>query len=309
MTRYFRPEAKVQAQTMVMFVKAAMAQRIRNLDWMSQPTKDAAQMKLAAIRVAIGYPDRWRDYSALRLKDDDLYGNMRRLYAFDWAWEVDKLRRPVDRDEWQMAPQSVGAQAAQPRLFMLFTAGLLQPPIFDPNADAAANFGGLGAVIGHEIGHFFDDNGWQVDTAGVRRSWWASEDATQFRERTDRLVRQLETYEASPGVRVDGRRTLSEFMAHLEGLEVALDAYHAFLGKEPAPVLEGLTGDQRFFLAFAQAWKAKVTDEFWRRIEDQAPPIVAINGVLKNMDAWYTAFDVRPGDTNYLPPQHRIRIW
>jgi putative endopeptidase len=208
-----------------------------------------------------------------------------------------------------MAPQAVGAQAAQPRLFILFTAGLLQPPIFDPNADPAVNFGGLGAVIGHEIGHFFDDSGWRIDATGARRSWWAPQDAAQFQARTERLVRQLETYEASPGVHVDGRRTLSEFMAHLEGLEVALDAYHAFLGNKPAPILDGFTGDQRFFLAFAQTWKAKVSDEFWRRIEDQAPPIVTINGVLRNMDEWYAAFDVQPADRNYLKPEERIRIW
>jgi putative endopeptidase len=309
MTRYFRPEARAQVETMVTFIKAAMAERIRRLDWMSPQTKEAALQKLVAIRVGIGYPDRWRDYSGLRLRADDLYGNMRRLAAFDWARETDKLRRPVDRDAWDMAPQAVGAQAAQPRLFMLFTAGLLQPPIFDPHADPAVNFGGLGAVIGHEIGHFFDDNGWRIDATGARRSWWAPEDAAQFEERTERLVRQLERVEASPGVRVDARRTLSEFMAHLEGLEVALDAYHASLGDKPAPILDGFTGDQRFFLAFAQTWKAKVTDEFWRRIEDQAPPIVTINGVLRNIDEWYTAFDVKPSDANYLKPEDRIRIW
>lgn len=309
MTEYFRPEAKAQVETMVGLIKAAMAERIRRLDWMSAPTKDAALQKLSAIRVGIGYPDHWRDYSALRLRKDDLYGNVRRLAAFDWAREAGKLRRPVDRDAWDMAPQAVGAQAAQPRLFMLFTAGLLQPPIFDPGADPAVNFGGLGAVIGHEIGHFFDDNGWRIDASGARRSWWSAADAAQFQARTDRLVRQLETCEASPGVALDARRTLSEVMAHLEGLEVALDAYHAFLGGQPAAVLDGFTGDQRFFLAFAQTWKAKVTDELWKRIEDQAPPIVTINGVLRNMDGWYAAFDVKPGDRHYLKPEDRVRIW
>jgi putative endopeptidase len=276
---------------------------------MSPATKEAALQKLGAIRVGIGYPDHWRDDSRLRLREEDLYGNVRRLAAFDWMTELEKLRRPVDRDAWDMAPQAVGAQAAQPRLFMLFTAGLLQPPIFDPTADPAVNFGALGAVIGHEIGHFFDDNGWRIDATGARRSWWSAADAEQFQERTERLVRQLETYEAAPGVRVDAHRTLSEFMAHLEGLEVALDAYHAFLGDRPAPILEGFSGDQRFFLAFAQTWKAKVTDEFWKRIEDQAPPVITINGVLRNMDEWYSAFDVKPGDKNYLKPEDRIRIW
>lgn len=303
MARYFRPEAKAQVETMVRFVKAAMGERIRRLDWMSPRTKEAALAKLAAIRVGIGYPDRWRDDAALDLRPDDLYGNMRRLAAFDWRWELGKLRRPVDRDAWEMAPQAVGAQAAQPRLFMLFTAGLLQPPIFDPNADPAVNFGGLGAVIGHEIGHFFDDHGSQIDAKGARRNWWTPDDAAQFQARTDRLVRQLETYH------VDARRTLSEFLAHLEGLEVALDAYHLFLGNRLAPILDGYTGDQRFFLAFAQAWKAKVTPEFWRQIEDQAPPIVTVNGVVRNMDGWYSAFEVHPGDKNYLKPEDRIRIW
>jgi putative endopeptidase len=309
MTKYFRPEARARVETMVRSIKAAMAERIRRLEWMSPQTKEAALQKLAAIRVGIGYPDRWRDDSALELREDDLYGNMRRLAAFEWRRELDKLRRPVDRDAWDMAPQAVGAQAAQPRLYMLFTAGLLQPPIFDANADPAVNFGGLGAVIGHEIGHFFDDSGWRIDATGARRSWWTAEDAAQFQARTEQLTRQLETYEASPGVRVDARRTLSEFMAHLEGLEVALDAYHAFLGNKPAPMLDGFTGDQRFFLAFAQTWKAKVTDEFWRRIEDQAPPVITINGVLRNMDEWYAAFDIQPSDTNYLKPEDRIRIW
>lgn len=209
-----------------------------------------------------------------------------------------------------MAPQAVGAQVSSPRLFMTFSAGILQPPFFDPGADPAVNYGSIGGVIGHEIGHLFDQNGWAYDAQGQKREWWAPGDAGRFRAKTEQLVRMLESNEALPGVPVDGRNTLSEIMANLLGWEVALDAYHASLGGKPAPILDGFTGDQRFFLAFAQNGKAKISDEMFKReMADQPPPIVTINTIVRNMDEWYAAFGVKPGDELYLKPEERVRIW
>lgn len=309
MARFFPPESKAQIEQMVHRIKAAMMDRIRQNQWMQPQTKAEALAKISAVRVGIGYPDEWRDYSGLSLKSDDLYGNVQKTSAYNWAWQVGKLGRPVDREEWLMAPQAVGGQISHTRLFMTLSAGILQPPFFDPGADAAVNYGAIGGVIGHELGHLFDDQGWKMDAKGMMRNWWAPEDAALFQTRSEQMVRMLESNEALPGVPVNGRMTLSETLANLFGWEVALDAYHASLGGKPAPVLDGFTGDQRFFLAFAQNGKAKVRDEFLKQMPTQPPPIVTINTIARNIDEWYTAFGVKPGDELYLQPKERIRIW
>ena len=309
MAKFFSPETKAQIEQMAVNIKAAMGERIRRLDWMGPQTKAEALAKLSALRLGIGYPERWRDYSGLRLRPDDLFGNIQRATAFNWAWQVGKLGRPVDRDEWLLEPYALGAQASYARSYLTFSTGFLQPPYFDPDADPAVNYAAIGATIGHEIGHIFDAGGAQVDSRGVLRDWWAPEDAARFQAMVAKFEARLNSYEEAPGQPVNGKAGLREQMAHLYGLEAALDAYHATLGGKPAPVIDGFTGDQRFFLGFAQIWQGKATDWFRRMNYEHPPLLVIINDVMRNMDEWYVAFDVKPGDRLYLPPEERSRIW
>ena len=310
--RYFPPAAKAQIDDLVAHLRGALKERITRLDWMSPDTKRKALDKLARLDVKIAYPDKWRDYSALEVRPDDLFADMRAVRAFGWQRQVKRLNGPVDRTEWYMNPQTVNASYNESFNEMTFPAGILQPPFFDPAADPAVNYGGIGAVIGHEMIHGFDDEGRKYDGAGVLSTWWTAADAEQFTARAAVLGRQFDSYEPFPGVHLKGDLTMGENIADLGGALVALDAYHNALGGKPAPVIDGLTGDQRFFLSYAQSWRHKATDDSVRQqivSNPHAPVQYRVNGVVRNMDAWYDAFRVKEGDALYLAPEQRVRIW
>jgi putative endopeptidase len=309
---YFPPQSKTKMLALVVELRGALAERLRKLDWMSDETKQKALEKLGKLTVKVGYPDKWRDYSKLTLSADDLYGDVDRAQAFDWAFHVDRLDKPVDREEWDMTPQTVNAYYDPTKNEIVFPAAILQPPFFDPSADPAVNYGAIGQVIGHEMTHGFDDQGRKSDGDGKLSNWWTAEDAKRFTERTDRLADQYSAFEPYPGVHINGKLTLGENIADLGGLLIALDAYHASLHGQPAPVIDGLTGDQRFFLGWAQIWANKMRDDAERRqlsVDPHSPGNFRVNGVGHNLDAWYPAFDVAPGDKLYLAPDQRVRIW
>jgi putative endopeptidase len=310
--RYFPPEAKAQIDDLVAHMRVALKERIARLDWMSPQTKLKALDKLVRLDVKLGYPNKWRDYSALEVRRDDLLADMQATRRFAWLRQVNRLDGPVDRDDWYLSPQTVNASYNENLNQMTFPAGILQPPFFDPAADPAVNYGGIGAVIGHEMIHGFDDEGRKFDGAGVLSAWWTDADATQFTARSAELGRQFDSYEPLPGVHVKGDLTMGENIADLGGALVALDAYRLSLGGKPAPVIDGLNGDQRFFLSYAQSWRHKSTDDLTRQqlvSNPHAPVKYRVDGVVRNMDAWYGAFDVKPGDTLFLAPENRVRIW
>jgi putative endopeptidase len=310
--QYFPPSAKQKMLDLVENLRAAYAARIQQVAWMSADTKQVALQKLAAFRPKIGYPDKWRDYSALEVRAGDAFGNAVRASVFEWHRQLQRLGKPTDRDEWRMTPQTVNAYYNPTFNEIVFPAAILQPPYFDPNADVAVNYGGIGGVIGHEMGHGFDDQGSKSDARGVLRTWWQPQDEQAFRKRVDSLAAQYDQFVALPGLNVNGRLTLGENIGDLGGLSVAYEAYHLSLQGNPAPVLDGLTGDQRFFLAWAQAWRALYRDEQLRTLvmsNPHSPPRFRVNGPVRNLDAWYTAFDVKVGDQLYLPPEDRVRIW
>jgi putative endopeptidase len=310
--RYFPPEAKAQIDDLVARLRVALESRIERLDWMSEETKRKALEKLAHINVKIAYPEKWRDYSALEVTRDDILSDVQASRTFGWMRQVRRLNSPVDRDEWGMNPQTVNAYYSEHFNEIVFPAGILQPPFFDPAADPAVNFGGIGAVIGHELTHGFDDQGRKFDGAGALSEWWSDADAKEFNARAAALGRQYDSYEPFPGVHVKGDLTMGENIADLGGALVALDAYHDFLGGKGAPVLDGLTGDQRFFLSYAQVWRDKATEASIRRqvvTNPHSPVRYRVNGVVRNIDAWYAAFAVKPADRLYLAPQERVRIW
>ena len=310
--RTFPPQAKQKVQALVENLRIAYAARIQQLPWMSADTKKVALEKLAAFRPKIGYPDKWRDYSALQVTPGDAFGNKTRADVFEWQRQLERLGKPTDRDEWHMTPQTVNAYYNATFNEVVFPAAILQPPFFDPNADAAVNYGGIGGVIGHEMGHGFDDQGSKSDARGVLRTWWQPEDDQAFRKRVDNLAAQYDKFEALPGLNVNGRLTLGENIGDLGGLSVSYEAYHLSLKGKPAPVLDGYTGDQRFFLSWAQVWRGLYRDEQMRTLvmsNPHSPPKFRVNGPVRNMDAWYTAFDINSGDQLYLPPEDRVRIW
>jgi putative endopeptidase len=315
--RYFPPASKARIEAMVAGLKAAMAARIRAASWMSESTRAEALDKLARMKVFVGYPDRWQNYSRLKMRPDDLYGNVRRSVAFDWAFQAAKVGKPVNSDEWGpfywgIHPQTVDAFNIASENKIIFPAALLQPPEFDAGADPAVNYGGIGAVIGHEISHGFDDQGRKIDASGTLRNWWTAEDAARYRTDAEKLVDQVNSYEILPGVHLNGQQTLGENIADLAGLLVALDAYHASLGGKPAPVIDGLTGDQRVFVAWGQKWRRKNRDDALRMqatMDTHSPARFRAIGAVRNIDAWYRAFNVQPGDHYYLPPEKRARIW
>jgi len=309
---YFPPESKAQMQQLVADLEAALSERIDALDWMTPQTKTRAHQKLAAFTPKIGYPDKWKDYSALVVRRNDLLGNVRRAAEWDWNYQVARLDKPVDRGEWQMTPQEINAYYNPSNNEIVFPAAILQPPMFDPNADAAVNFGAIGAVIGHEMGHGFDDQGRKFGPDGALRDWWTPEDARIFTARTTRLIKQFSAFEALPGLNVNGANTIGENIGDLGGLNVAHEAYHISLKGRPAPVIDGLTGDQRFFLAYAQVWRQKYRDGALRELvmsDEHSPSRFRVNGPLPNIDDWYAAFDVQPGDKLYIAPAERVRIW
>lgn len=310
--KYFPPEAKQKVVALVENMRLAYSARIQQLPWMSAATKTVALEKLAAFRPKIGYPDKWRDYSALQVTAGDAFGNKERADVFEWQRQLERLNKPTDRDEWHMIPQTVNAYYNPTFNEVVFPAAILQPPFFDPNADAAVNYGGIGGVIGHEMGHGFDDQGSKSDARGVLRTWWQPEDDQAFRKRVDSLAAQYDRFEALPGLNVNGRLTLGENIGDLGGLSVSYEAYQISLNGKKAPILDGITGDQRFFLSWAQVWRTLYRDEQLRTLvmsNPHSPPKFRVNGPVRNLDAWYTAFDVKAGDQLYIPPEDRVRIW
>jgi putative endopeptidase len=310
--QYFPPESKAKMQRLVANLEAALSERLDALDWMTPATKKRAHEKLAAFTPKIGYPDKWKDYSALAIRREDLMGNVRRAAQWQWDYQVARLDKPVDRAEWQMTPQEINAYYNPSNNEIVFPAAILQPPFFDPNADAAVNYGAIGAVIGHEMGHGFDDQGRKFGPNGAMQDWWTAEDAQVFSARTARLIKEFSAFEALPGLKVNGANTIGENIGDLGGLNVAYEAYHISLKGRPAPVIDGLTGDQRFFLAYAQVWRQKYRDGALRELvmsDEHAPSRFRVNGPLPNIDAWYAAFNVQPGDKLYIPPADRVRIW
>ena len=309
--RYFPPEAKAKINALVDDLKAAFRARIQRLDWMGPSTKAEALKKLDAYKVKVGYPDKPRDYSAVAIRRDDLYGNVLRAAAADWAYRSKRLGGPVDRDEWLMTPQMNNAYNGS-LTDIVFSAAILMPPIFDPNADPAINYGAVGGVIGHELTHGFDDQGRKYDAQGRLRDWWTAADAKGFEERAAKLGRQYSAFEPLPGLHVNGDLTMGENIADLGGLTMALEAYRMSLKGKPAPVLDGLTGEQRVFLGWAQAWRGKLRDDALRQLvvsDPHSPRQYRVNGPVRNIDDWYAAFGVKPGRTLYLAPAERVRIW
>ena len=309
--RHFPPKAKAAADTLVRNVIAAMDRRLQALAWMAPETKAAARKKLAAFTPRIGYPDRWRDYSALHIDRDDLVGNVIAARRFEFDRQLHRLGGPVDRGEWLMTPMEVNAYANPTMNEIVFPAAILQPPFFDPNADPAINYGGIGAVIGHEISHHFDDQGRKYDPSGALNEWWTSADVARFDSLTARLVAQYDRYEPLPGMHVQGKLTLGENIADLAGLTVAYEAYQLSLGGRPAPVLDGFTGDQRFYLGWAQVWRRSYRQENLRQrlLTDPHSPSEQRVAVVRNLDPWYAAFDPKPGEPLHLSPAERVRIW
>ncbi len=310
--RHFKQESKDRMDRLVENLIVAFEERIDNLAWMSEETKVEAREKLAKFTVKIGYPDKWKDYSALKVMPGDLVGNVNRTAEWKYEYDRAKLGGPIDRGEWHMPPQMVNAYYNPGLNEIVFPAAILQPPFFDPYADDAVNYGGIGAVIGHEIGHGFDDQGRKSDGDGVLREWWTPEDEAKFKGKADRLVAQFNGYSPLEGVFVNGELTLGENIGDLGGLEIAYHAYKLSLKGQEAPVLDGLTGDQRFFLSYAQIWRGKMRDEtMLTRVsaDPHSPPEFRVNGIVRNIDAWYAAFDVKPGDPMYLPPEERVHIW
>ncbi len=309
--RYFPPATKAKIDTLVVNLKAAYRKRIETLEWMSAPTRAEALKKLDTYTIKVGYPDHARDYSTLVIRDDDLLGDAERTGAADWKFYVDRSKGPVDRTEWTMTPQTNDAYNGSLR-DIVFPAGILQPPVFDANADMAINYGAAGGVIGHELTHGFDDAGRKVDASGALRDWWQPEDAKAFDARAKALSAQYSAFEPLPGLHIKGDLTLGENIADLGGVTLALDAYRASLNGKPAPVLDGLTGDQRVFLGWAQAWSGKATDAFIKNqvaSDEHSPRRFRVNGPLPNIDAWYQAFGVTADNRLFVAPEKRVRIW
>ena len=309
--RYFPAETKQQIQALVKDIMTAYHKRIEHLDWMGPATRAEALKKLDTYVVKVGYPDSPRDYSNLVIRRGDLVGNVRRSAAADWQFYVDRSKGAVDKGDWGMTPQTNDAYNGSLR-DIVFPAGILQAPIFDANADPAYNYGAIGGVIGHELTHGFDDQGRTIDAAGALRDWWTPRDAAEFKRRAKILGDQYARFEPVPGVHIKPELTMGENIADLGGLTLGLDAYHESLHGAKAPVVDGFTGDQRVFLGWAQAWAGKMTPEAIRNLTTSDPHSYRkyrVNGVVRNIDAWYSAFGIKPGDAMYIPPEKRARIW
>ena len=309
--RYFSPEAKAQAQAMVANLIAAFRKRIEALPWMDPTTKAEAQAKLSTLYVGIGYPEAWHDYSSFEVKPDDIFGNLWRGNLSDYRRQVARLGKPVDRKEWSMSPQTVNAVNLPLQNALNFPAAILQPPFFDPLAPAASNYGAIGSVIGHEISHTFDTEGSTFDSKGRVRNWWTPADLAHFEAATARLAAQYDTYQPFPDLSVNGRQTLAENIADVAGISAAYDGYHASLAGKTAPAQNALSGDQQFFLAFGQNWGSKTREAALRQLvlTDPHAPAQYRADTVRNIDAWYAAFNVQPGEKLYLAPPDRVRIW
>jgi len=310
--KHFPPAAKERMLKLVENLLKAYETSIKALDWMSPETKKEALVKISKFTPKIGYPDKWRDYSALKIVKHDLYGNNKRATEFEYNRTISKLGKPVDRSEWGMTPQTVNAYYNPTMNEIVFPAAILQPPFFDMKAEDAVNYGGIGAVIGHEIGHGFDDQGSTFDGDGVMRNWWTAKDQSEFKKRTSALISQYSGFKVFPDLNVNGEFTLGENIGDLGGLSIALKAYNTSLNGKPAPVMDGFTGDQRVFIGWAQVWLGKSRDEALRSqvsTDAHSPARFRVNGVVRNIPEFYTAFKVKPTDSLYLAPEKRVKIW
>ena len=310
--KHFSTASRVRMEKMVANLLEAYRESITNLDWMTPATRQEALAKLGKISLKIGYPSKWRDYSGLDVRPTDLIGNLERADKFEHEYQVGKLGKPVDRAEWLMTPQSVNASYSAVRNEIVFPAAVLQPPFFDLATDDAVNYGAIGAAIGHEIGHGFDDRGRRFDANGKLRDWWTSRDEAEFQKRTKLLVEQFNAFSPLPGVNVNGELTLGENIADLGGLAIAYKAYKMALAGKAAPVIDGFTGDQRFFMGFAQCWRAKARDAYLRQqvlTGEHAWSEFRANGPLRNIPEFYAAFGVKAGDKLFVAPEKRVTIW
>jgi predicted metalloendopeptidase len=310
--KYFPPESKAKVQALVANLRVSLQERLEQSTWLGEDTRKRALEKLGTFVTKIGYPDEWKDYSGLDVRRDDLIGNIKRAQLWDWRRDIARLDQPVDRNEWYMTPQRVNAYYNPLNNEIVFPAAILQPPFFDPNADDAVNYGGIGAVIGHEIGHGFDDQGRKFAADGSLEDWWTEADATAFTMQASKLIEQYSSFEALPGLNVNGAITIGENIGDLGGLNMSLHAYKLSLNGKPAPVIDRLTGEQRFFLSWAQIWRAKYRDEALRvqvLSDPHSPSQFRVNGAVRNMDEWYQAFDIKATDKLYLPPDQRLKIW
>ena len=310
--RHFPARAKARMEQLVATLRLAYKDGIDQLEWMSPETRVQAQQKLAAFTPKIGYPNKWRDYSKVQIVRDDLAGNMMRAQGAELAYQLGKVGKPIDPEEWGMTPQTINAYYNPVRNEVVFPAAILQPPFFNMAADDAVNYGAIGAVIGHEMGHGFDDQGRRFDGTGTMRDWWTEKDGAEFQKRTARLVAQFGAYEVLPGLKVNGELTLGENIGDLTGLVIGYRAYQKSLGGKPAPVIDGLTGDQRFFMGWAQVWRSKERDDALRQqvlTNEHAPSKTRANGPLGNIPEFYTAFGVKAGDKLFIDPAQRVKIW
>ncbi len=309
--RYFPASSKADIQTMAKGILAAFDRRVAALDWMAPATKAEARRKIETMRVSVGYPETWRSYAGLTIRTDDPVSNFRAAQLAEYRHQLGKIGQPVDRAEWWMTPQTVNAVNLPLQNALNFPAAILEAPFYDPKADAAVNYGSIGATIGHEISHSFDNTGADFDASGKLTNWWTAEDFKHFEEAGTALALQFSAYEALPGLHLNGKQELGESIADLAGLTAAYEAYHASLRGKPAPVIGGLTGDQRFFLAFAQSWREKIRDKALRSrvATDVHAPARFRAQTVRNLDAWYAAFDVKPGETLYLAPDKRVHVW
>jgi putative endopeptidase len=309
--RYFPPEAKAELQAMVANIISSFRKRIDALSWMDPKTKSEAQAKLTTLYVGIGYPETWHDYSAYEVNVDDIFGNVWRGSLFEYHHDVARLGLPVDRKEWSMTPQTVNAVNLPLQNALNFPAAILQPPFFDPKAPLAANYGAIGAIIGHEISHTFDTEGSAFDSKGRVRNWWTPADLAHFEASTAKLAAQYDTYKPFPDLSVNGKQTLAENIADVAGISAAYDGYRDSLEGKTPPSHDGISGDQQFFIAFGQNWESKSREAALRRqvMTDEHAPAQFRADTVRNIDAWYSAFDVQPGEKLYLPPPDRVRIW
>jgi len=309
---HFSPEAKKRMEELVQNLLKSYEASIKELTWMTPETKKQALDKLSKFTPKVGYPDKWRDYSALRVVKGDLYGNMERATAFEYNRQISKLGKKVDRSEWGMTPQTVNAYYNPSLNEIVFPAAILQPPFFDLNADDATNYGSIGAVIGHEIGHGFDDQGSSFDGNGVLRNWWTEKDMAGFKERTGALVNQYNEFKVFPDLTVNGAFTLGENIGDLGGVAIAYRAYKMSLNGKPSSKMDGYTGEQRFFIGYAQSWLSKQREESLRNqvaSDPHSPAHFRVNGIVRNIPEFYEAFNVKPGDSLYLAPEKRVKIW
>jgi putative endopeptidase len=311
-TKYFPSDSKTRMQALVANLLEAYRRSISTLDWMTPATRQQALAKLAKVTPKIGYPSKWRDYRAVTIKPDDPVGNAERAATFEANYQLAKIGHPVDHAEWDTTPQTVNAFYDPNANDITFPAAILQAPFFDPTADAAANYGAIGAIIGHEIGHAFDDQGRKYDGDGKLHDWWAPSDAAEFDKRAKLLAEQFSAYSVLPGVHMNGELTLGENIGDLGGLSIAYQAWKISLDGKPSPVIDGLTGDERFFFSWAQAWRGKASDAYLQRqvlLDPHAWNEFRANGPVSNMQAFYDAFGVKPGDKLYRDPSLRVRIW